>query len=52
MGRTGGQALLKLRSLLRVIEREGVEVAGAPNLELRLRLAARDSRRNLLYACG
>ena len=49
-GRTRRQALLELRRLLGVIEREGVEVAGTPDLELGLGLATRDSRRNLLYA--
>ena len=44
------QALLELLRLLGVVKGEGVEVAGAPDLELGLGLAARDSRRNLLYA--
>ena len=48
--RTWGQALLELLGLLGVVEREGVEVAGAPDLELGLGLAPRDPRRNLLYA--
>ena len=47
--RTWGQALLELLSLLRVVEGEGVKVAGAPDLELGLGLAPRDPRRNLLY---
>ena len=48
--RTRRQALLELLRLLGVVKGEGVEVAGAPDLELGLGLAARDSRRNLLYA--
>lgn len=47
--RTWRQALTELLSLLGVVEREGVEVARAPDLELGLELRARDTRGDLLY---
>ena len=46
---TWGEALPELLSLLRVVEGEGVEVAGAPDLELGLGLSTRDPRSDLLY---
>ena len=51
-GHTRGQTLLELLRLLGVIQRERVEVTGAPNLELGLGLAAGNARRNLLDARG
>ena len=47
---TGGKRLLELGGFLRVVEREGVEVARAADLELGLGLATRNPRSNLLYA--
>ena len=47
--RTWWQALAELLSLLRVVEGKSVEVAGAPDFELGLDLAASDPWRDLLY---
>ena len=51
VGRTWWEALPELLGLLWVVEGESVEVAGAPNLELGLQLAAGDPWCDLLYPC-
>ncbi len=48
-GRTRREALPEFLGLLWVIEGEGVQVTGAPDLEFGLGLAASDSGCDLLY---
>ena len=49
MVRTRRQGLLELVCLLRVVEDQRIQVAGAPDLELGLVLLPSDARHNLLY---